>query len=202
VVGHWQSSPLGPVTDLMWATPGGERRLVAPSPEVAAFVAAVYRFDRTDVTALDGGLDEWHLRVAAPDLGLELSLEAGPGWRIPFRRPPSFTRWVEAPVARRLLGVRAYGVSPSGVREWYRADAYRPVIAGRASLCGRELGPVEPLDPPLGFGFSEPPRRPSMVSVRPLLEDRSGVLAAVLPPPGPPPAPAGRRRRRRRRGRG
>ena len=193
---------MGAVTDLMWARPTGERRLVAPTPEVAAFVSAVYRFDGVDVTPLEAslcvpatqaGLDGWHLRVAAPDLGLELSLHAGRGWRIPFPRPPWFTRWVEAPLARRLLGVRAYGVSPTGVREWYRADAYRPVVAGTASVGGQDLGPMGPLDPPVGFGFSEPPRRPSMVSVRPLLEDRSGSLGAVLPPPA---------RRGPRRGRG
>jgi hypothetical protein len=183
----------------MWATADGERRLVAPTREVAAFVAAVYRFDRTDVTALVAHLDDGHLCVSAPDLGLELSLRAGRGWRIPFPRSPWFTRWVEAPLARRLLGVRAYGVSPTGVAEWYRAGAYRPVVAGKATLAGRDLGAVGPLGPPLGFGFSEPPRRPSMVSVRPLLEDRSGALRGVLPPPprsGPPPAPRPRRRGR------
>ena len=195
----------------MWATAGGERRLVAPTQEVAAFVSAVYRFDRTEVTPLEAdlcvqatqaGLEEWHLRVAAPDLGLELSLRAGAGWRIPFPRPAWFTRWVEAPVARRLLGVRPYGVSPTGVAEWYRADAYRPVVAGEASLAGRDLGPVGALDPPVSFGFSEPPRRPSMVSVRPLLEDRSGVLGPVLGPPRPSAPPRWRARPRRRRGRG
>ena len=189
----------------MWAMADGERRLVAPTPEVAAFVSAVYRFDGSEVTPLEAGLrgpngeaglEDWHLRVSAPRLGLELSLQARGGWRIPFPRPPWFTRWVEAPLARRLLGVRAYGVSPSGVAEWYRADAYRPVVAGKASLAGRDLGPLRPLDPSVGFGFSEPPRRPSMVSVRPLLEDRSGVLVSVLPPAGRPERPP------RRRGRG
>ncbi len=179
----------------MWATPDDEAVLVAPSAEVAAFVSAVYRFDRTEVTPLDARVDDSHLRLTAPELGLELSLQAGRAWRIPSPRPAWFTRWFEAPVARRLLGVRAYGVSPTGVREWYRADAYRPVVDAAAVLNGRDLGSLRPLDPPVRFGFSEPPRRPSMVSVRPLLEDRSGTLARVLPPPLPPP-----RRRRRERG--
>ncbi len=183
------------MTDLMWARPDDERRLVAPSPEVAAFVSAVYGFDRTDVTPLHATLEDWHLRLTVPERGLELSLAAGRGWRIPFPRPPWFTRWLEAPVARRLLGVRAYGVSPTGIREWYRADAYRPVVDAAATLHGRDLGPLRPLDPPVRFGFSEPPRRPSMVSVRPLLEDRSGALAALVPPLVPT-SP------RRRRGRG
>ena len=195
---------------------------MAPTPEVAAFVSAVYRFDRTEVTLLtadlcvpatqaglcvpatqaglcvpatQAGLKGWRLRVSAPDLGLALWLQAGPGWRIPFPRPSWVTRWVEAPLARRLLGVQTYGVSPTGVAEWYRADAYRPVVAGQAALAGRDLGPLGPLHPPVGFGFSEPPRRPSIVSVRPLLEDRSGALVSVLPPARLPERP------RRRRGR-
>ena len=174
------------MTDLMWATPAGERRLVASTDEVAAFVSAVYGFDRTDVSPLDCHVDDDRLDLSAPGLEVELHLRAGPGWRIPFRRPAWFTRRVEAPVARRLLGVRVYGVSPSGVREWYRADVYRPVVEARASVGGRDLGGLRPLDPPVRFGFSEPPRRPSMVWVRPLLHDPSGALDRVLAG-GPPP---------------
>ena len=165
------------MTDLMWATPDGERRLVASSEEVSAFVSAVYRFDRTEVADLQCEVDDHRLDLYAPDLGLELHLQAGAGWRIPFRRPAWFTRWVEAPAARRLLGVRTYGVSPTGVREWYRADVYRPLIDARGWADGRDLGELRPLDPPVGFGFSEPPRRPSMVWVRPLLHDPSGALS-------------------------
>ncbi|MFN2607842.1 MAG: hypothetical protein ABR511_08090 [Acidimicrobiales bacterium] len=202
MVGHWATSPLGPITDLMWASPDGERLLVAPSAEVAAFVSAVYGFDRTVVSPLHAGTDggRWpsagvaptvhSLHVTAPDLGLDLRLEAGAGWRIPFPRPAWFTRWVEGPVARALLGVRTYGVSPTGVREWYRTDVYRRVTAGRATVGGRDLGPLGPVRPAVGFGFSEPPRRPSLVAVRPLLWDPSGALDRLLaasprPRPGP-----------------
>lgn len=193
VVGHWTDSPLGPITDLMWATPQGERRLLASTEEVTGFVSAVYGFDHVEVAALDVDADDHRLDLSAPDLGLELHLRAGPGWRIPFRRPAWFTRWVEGPVARRLLGVRTYGVSPTGVREWYRADVYRPVVEARASVEGRDLGQLRPLDPPVRFGFSEPPRRPSMVSVRPLLHDPSGALDRLLGPPARAPAPRPRR---------
>jgi hypothetical protein len=194
VVGHWTESPLGPITDLMWATPAGERRLLASTEEISGFVSAVYGFDRTDVAPLECHVDDHHLDLSASALALELHLTAGPGWRIPFRRPAWFTRWVEAPVARRLLGVRTYGVSPSGVREWYRADVYRPVVDGHAAVSGRDLGELRPLDPPVRFGFSEPPRRPSMVWVRPLLHDPSGALDRLLSP-GRRPAPLSRRGR-------
>jgi hypothetical protein len=123
------------------------------------------------------------VREARPAGGeLVLSMTGGRGWRLPLHRRPAWvTRWLEAPLAAALLGVRAYGVSPTGVREWYRADEWRPVAAACASIAGQDLGPLAPaLAPPVGFGFSEPPRRPSMVRVRPLLQDPSGRLDAVV----------------------
>ena len=167
------------MVDLMWATPGGHRRLVAPTDQVAAFVSAVYRFDEVVVTPLSADLAGRSLVVSAPSLGLSLELRAGRGWPVP-PAPAWLTRHVAAPLAWRLLRVRTYGVTPTGVREWYRARWYRPLLHGRASLAGRDLGPLRPLDPPVRFGFSEPPRRPSMVWVRPLLHDTTGGLARVL----------------------
>jgi hypothetical protein len=119
-----------------------------------------------------------------------LSLRSGPGWRIPpSRRPAALTRFVEAPIARALMGVRTYGVSPSGVREWYQATEWRPLAFASASIEGRDLGPLRPIEPPCGFGFSEPPRRPSLTVVRPLLEDPSGRLDVVLEGVAPHPLP-------------
>ena len=157
----------------MWATPAGERWLVAARQEVADFVSSVYDFDRVVVCALRVASDDpRRLHVEAPDLGLDIHLEAGRGWPIPAprRRPRWVTRYVEAPVARRLLHVEAYGVSPSGWREWYQASRYRPLTSARATLDGADLGPLGPLDPPTRFGFSEPPRRPSLVEVTTRLE--------------------------------
>lgn len=177
VVGHWHASPVGPMTDVMWARPDGTRVLLAPNEVIAAFVTAVYRFDRVEIVPFAVGAAPRVLDVVAG--GLEIRLVAGRGWPIPIPRPPWVTRRLEAPLAR-LLGVRAYGESPSGVREWYRADWYRAVRHGRGALEGVDLGALRPVDPPLGVGFSEPPRRPAIVAVRPLLEDPSGRLDAVL----------------------
>lgn len=179
VVGHWVVSPIGPVTDVMWAPPGGERVLLVPSGRAGAFVGAVYGFDRVEVVAVTATADERRVDVVAGDLAV--TMEAGPGWRVPFPwRPAWFTRWVEGPVARAAMGVRTYGVSPRGVREWYRADGYRPLVGATGRLADDDLGAMAPIDPPAGFGFSEPPRRPAIVAVRPLLEDPSGRLDAVL----------------------
>jgi len=179
-IGDWDDGPLGPMADVMWARPDGTRVLLADRAETAAFVRAVYEFDDVRVVPFRVTGDDRSIDVVAGPL--EVSLRAGPGWRLPplGLRPSWATRLVEAPVARTVLGVRAYGTSPTGVREWYRALEWRPVLAGAARLDGTGLGALGPVDPPLGVGFSEPPRRPSMVLIRPLLEDPTGKLDRVL----------------------
>lgn len=162
-------SPIGPLDDLMWATPDGVRRLVAPTRQAIDYVSGVYGFDQTLVSPLKVTLTGGHLDLHAPELALEIHLRAGRAVGLPWPRPTWFTRVVEAPVARAVLGVRVYGVSASGVREWYRAVSYRRVVDGWASIAGADLGPLRPIDPPTAFGFSEPPRRPSMVGVHPVL---------------------------------
>jgi hypothetical protein len=179
MVGHWASSPIGPLDDVMWARPDGERVLLASSEREADFICAVYRFDRVEavpvaVAAADGAL-------ALQAGGVELRVRAGRGWRLPLqRRPAWFTRWVEGPVARTAMGVRTYGTSPTGVRQWYQAERSRPVVEASAQLGGRDLGPLVPRWDPVRVGFTEPPRHPSWVDVRPLLEDPSGRLDQLL----------------------
>lgn len=169
------------MTDVMWASPEGERTLYAPDDGAAAFISAVYAFDRVEVVPVQarGGERGVSVSIGAGD-DRTVDLAAGSGWRILGRRPAWFTRLVEGPVARATLGVRTYGTSPSGVREWYRAGVWRPVVTGQGTVNGEDLGPLVPVDPPAGFGFSEPPRRPSVVTVRPLLEDPIGRLDTVI----------------------
>jgi len=172
VVGRWARSPVGPLGDVMWAGPDGVRTLYAPSEDGADFVTSVYSFD--DVVVDPGlvvtGADGRSLTVSIPSRSAEVALFAGPGWHIPPpRRPAWLTRWVEAPLARPLLGVETYGVSPTGVEEWYQATAWRPVVSARATVAGRDLGGLALIAPPVRFGFSEPPRHPSLTQVTPLL---------------------------------
>ena len=170
MVGTWGTSPIGRLDDLMWARPDGRRLLVASTPQAAEYVSGVYGFDEVLVAPLKVEMDGRFLNLRATSLGLELHLRAGRALSMPWPRPAWFTRWVEGPIARRLLGVNTYGVSPSGVQEWYRAVSVRRILSGWASIDGRDLGPLGPIDPPAGFGFSEPPRFPTMVAVHPLLE--------------------------------
>ncbi len=180
MIGSWATSPIGPFTDVFWASPGTDRVLLVGTERAARFVSAVYRFDRVDVVPTHATRTGTVLDVAVGDI--RLHLEAGPGWRIPLAavRPPAVTRWIEGPLARLVLGVNTFGVSPYGVREWYAADEYRRVTAGEASIDGRDLGALGQHWTAAGFGFSEPPRAPAMVRVRPHLYDPSGRLDAVL----------------------
>src|SRR4029079_16299883 len=49
VAGHGPRTPIGPMSDVMWAEPDGRRVLHAPDERVAAFVTAVYRFDAVEI---------------------------------------------------------------------------------------------------------------------------------------------------------
>ena len=88
-------------------------------------------------------------------------------------------RWVEAPVARRLLGVRTVGTSPTGIFEWYRADGYQRVLETSASLGGTDLGRLCRFEQD-GLRLQRAPRRPSVVGVRPVLVDPGSRLVRVL----------------------
>lgn len=191
MVGTWRESPLGRLDDLMWARPDGRRLLLVGTQAAGDYVSAAYGFDEVVVGPLRVDLTGRSLHLHAPERGLELHLTGGVGIACPWPRPAWFTRWVEGPIAHRLLGVHTYGVSPTGVREWYRAVSIRRVVAGWASVAGADLGRLGPVDPPTGFGFSEPPRFPSMVGVHPLLqwpatrsEGRSGPGRRPHPTPG------------------
>lgn len=173
VVGDWWRSPIGPTTDVMWAAPDASRTLYAPDERTAAFVSGVYEFDHVVVAPFEVRRRRRSIEVTIGDR--RVAFDAHRGIRIPFRRPAWFTRFVEGPIARVLMGVVMYGTSPTGVREWYRADRWAPLRVARAIVGDRDLGSMSPVDPPARFGFSEPPRRPSWVDVRPLLEYPPGA---------------------------
>lgn len=184
VVGHWDRTPIGPMTDVMWARPDGERVLLAPDDDAAAFITAIYVFDRVEIVPCRALGSERGMRVRAGPLTVRL--EGGAAIRLPLARPAWFTRRVEGPLARTLLGVETWGSSPTGVQEWYRATSFRRVVAGSGQLDGHDLGAIGPPRPDLGVGFSEPPAVASLVGVQPLLEDPSGRLDDVLAALGTP----------------
>ena len=159
VSGRWPSSPIGPMADLMWVTPDNVRSLLAPNDAAAEFVTSIYRFDEVRVGALSVEGDDATTTVRG--FGVSVVLIGGRRRRLPAPRPLALTRFVEAPVARAFMGVATYGVSPTGVREWYQASGWRWVVGGSGSVDGHDLGPPGSPRPPLQVGFSGPPKRPS-----------------------------------------
>ncbi len=173
VVGRWRRSPLGYFTDVMVAAADGHRVLLAPSREVADFVAETYSFDEVEVgavTATSTLSGTW--RVRAPGLDLHLRVGRRPllGWllRLVPRRlatSPAWTR-VTDPVARVLLrGVRTRGTAAPGRREFYGATDVRRVAWLAGTWRGADLGALAPVAPEPGFGFGSTPARPSVTTL-------------------------------------
>jgi hypothetical protein len=173
VVGMWDESPIGPFADVMWAEADGTRVLHADE-RAARFITAVYGFDRVEHDAVEARWRDRTLTVCFATRTLSFTVSRG----VPFPpRPPWVTRRVEAPIARRLLGVETFGASPTGVQEWYRASRLHRIVAVQSDP---PLGAMARVAPSCGFGFSEPPATPSLTEVRPLLLDPSGRLDALL----------------------
>jgi hypothetical protein len=168
VVGRWVESPIGPMGDVMWVTDDGHRTLLVDRDAAAEFICGIYRFDDVRVAPLRVSGDARTTRVDGH--GLELDLRGGRRRPVPFPRPRWFTRFLEAPIARRLMGVEAYGRSPTGAREWYQTRGWCWVDEAAGRLDGVDLGRMRPIARSLGVGFSDPPERPSIASVRVAIE--------------------------------
>lgn len=174
VVGVWDTSPLGRFADVMVERADGHRLLLAPSQEVAEFVAETYRFDERRIEPVEVARPEDGARVEVATPSLTLTATLGPrtvlGWLLRGvpRRVASSPAWstVTDPVARLVLrGVRTRGSAGQGRREFYGATDVRAVTSVSARLDGTDLGTLTAVDPPARFGFSSTPRRPSLTEV-------------------------------------
>lgn len=186
VIGAWRSAPGGAFADVMWARPDDGRLLLAPDDRAARYVAGIYLFDQIEVVPFTWAATPATLSLRAGPL--EADLVAGGGMRVPVARPWWFTRRVEGPIARRLLGVEVHGTSPRGAEEWYQARAWRWVREATVRVDGEDQGEVGPPTPALGVGFSEPPPRASItdVAVRIRRPRRRPAPARSPPEPGRP----------------
>lgn len=164
VIGNWTESPIGRLVDVMWVDRDGRRRLLVPSDDAARFIGAIYEFDEVLIDSLVVDGDDRNTFVDGH--GLVLELRGGRRRPVPFPRPRWLTRYVEAPLARLLMGVETYGESPTGVREWYQTRGWCWVVDATGRRDGHDLGDLRDVDRPVGVGFSDPPRKPSIVSVR------------------------------------
>lgn len=172
VVGRWRASPYGGFADAMVETAAGHRVLLAPTSEVADFVASTYAFDevRVEPFAVLVGDDTWTVRSDSLELTLTVGAPTALGRLVGLvpRRVAEAPWWctVTDPVARVVLrGVRTRGSAGGGRREFYGATGVRRLTAAAGSFDGVDLGALAPVDPPPRFGFSSTPRRPSVTEV-------------------------------------
>ncbi|OYO07953.1 hypothetical protein CGZ94_21100 [Enemella evansiae] len=172
VIGDWASSPWGAFTDVMVATAAGRRLLLAPTAEVADYVASTYTFDEVAVVPVELAVQGNRWRLAAGDLACELRIggrtAAG---RLLHAVPDAIERSrafaaIADPVARRIFpGVRTRGSAGGGRREYYGAHDQHRVTALSGSWRGRPLGELAPVDPAPRFGFSSTPVEPCLTRV-------------------------------------
>ena len=168
VVGRWDASPYGAFADAMVETASGHRVLIAPSREVADFVAGTYTFD--EVRVEDIAADGWAVR--SPSLRLDLAVGGrtalGRLLRLVPARVGESPAWcaVTDSVARVVLrGVRTRGSAGGGRREWYGATDHHGVAAVSGRFDGADLGALAPVHPAPRFGFSSTPPRPSVTTL-------------------------------------
>ncbi len=172
VVGMWADSPFGAFADAMVEDHRGHRILVAPSAQVAQFVAQTYAFDETRVEPFHAERTPHTLEVVSSSLTLN-AVVAGrtPLGRLlrgippPVGAHPAFATAVD-PIARLVLrGVRTRGTARAGRREWYAARDHHRVTSLTGRWDGVDLGRLAPVDPPTRFGFSSTPRTPALTAV-------------------------------------
>jgi hypothetical protein len=177
VVGHWPRSPFGVVTDAMVEDPAGHRTLYAPTPQLAEFLAAAYRFDEVRVAPCRARPSSPGWTVEAGSLRVSFTTGHRPllGWLLwvmptPLTRTPSWVGLVDVAARRVLPGVRTRGRTRDGRRQWYGARDLHPIIAADVTLEGRGLGTLRAVHPPVGFGFGSVPARPSLVHLTTIIE--------------------------------
>ncbi|MEP9363091.1 hypothetical protein ABLE68_09020 [Nocardioides sp. CN2-186] len=168
VVGRWAESPYDAFADVMVETGAGHRVLLAPTQEVADFVASTYTFDEVRIEPIT--VDGWVVRSPSLELDLEVGGRTGLGrlLRLVPRRIAESPAWcaVTDPVARVVLrGVRTRGTAGQDRREWYGATDHHHVAAMTGSFDDVDLGQLAPVHPAPRFGFSSTPPGPSVTSV-------------------------------------
>jgi hypothetical protein len=177
VIGHWPTSPYGLVTDVMVEDPAGHRILYAPTPQLAGFLRAAYRFDDVQVATCRARCSGPCWRVQAGPLQLTFTIGRRNllGWLL-WAVPTALARtpwWVGLMdlFARWLLpGVRTRGRTRDGRRQWYGAQDLHPIIAADAALHGLDLGALRAVQPPVSFGFGSVPAPPSLVHLTTTIE--------------------------------
>lgn len=172
VVGRWRRSPFGSFTDVMVEGADGHRRLIAPTREIADFVASTYNFDSIEIAhvGVTQKRREWAVSAGHLHVAFELGRRSPLGWLLraipaPLCRSRLWVRAIDWPARTLMPGVRTVGSAGNGRREYYGARDLVPITASTAWLDGQDLGPLAKVDPPVRFGFGSVPPAPALVRV-------------------------------------
>jgi hypothetical protein len=161
VIGHWRTSPYGAVIDAMVEDPTGHRTLYAPTPELAEFLGAAYRFHDVQVATCHARCSGpcWRVQAGPLQLSFAIGRRTLLGWLL-WAMPAALVRtpwWgclLDLPARWLLPGVRTRGRTRDGRRQWYGAQDLHPIVAASATLDGRDLGALRAVYPTVGFGLA------------------------------------------------
>ena len=181
-MGWWQESPYGAFADVMLAQADGTRRLLAPTDQIAVFVAETYAFDVVEVVPVSVARAGQVVSVGAGELDLTYDVgrrtTLGRGLRVVPERVATSPAWcrVTDPVARvAMRDVRTRGSAGGDRRETYGATDHHTIESVRGTWRGRNLGALAPVLPEPGFGFGSTPPTPSVTTlVTTVLDGRAG----------------------------
>ncbi|MDQ2797944.1 MAG: hypothetical protein M3Y06_12435 [Actinomycetota bacterium] len=172
VLGVWDSTPFGAITDVMIERSDGHRVLIAPTHEVGRFISNTYGFGevRIEATSLERAGTRWIMSSATLQVAFDVGPRTGIGRLLALipRRLARSRRWCQLinPFARLLRpGVRTIGTAGGGREERYCAMDEHGIGNVHVVWDGVDQGALRPIDPPVRFGFGSTPRRPSVVRV-------------------------------------
>ena len=178
VVGIWQHSPFGSFADVMVQEKPGHRILLAPNRDIADFIAATYSFDEVRVQDVSAVLAGRALAVDANLLHIRARIGArtllGKGLRTVPRPLAVHPRWLSAisPMAALAApGARTFGTAGNGRLEYYGVSDLHHVTSAVVHWQGDDAGRLADIRPPVTFGFSSVPPRPSVARVRTTVEE-------------------------------
>lgn len=199
VIGAWDATPFGPITDVMIERVDGHRVLIAPTAEVGRFISDTYGFDevRVEPTSLERAGRRWSVTSQSLRVTIEVGRRTPLGRLLALvpRRVARSRWWCRAinPLARLVRpGVRTIGTAGNGREERYCALDEHALVDAEVAWDGVDRGRLRAIEPPVRFGFGSTPRRPSVVRVTTFVGYTKGMPLQLLRPRRwqPPPAPA------------
>ena len=164
VIGNWKNSPFGEFTDIMWAKPNGEKVLIAPNEGILDFIASMYSFDNTIISEFEIEESTNHIIVKNSEIVCELKWNRG--IKIPLNRPLWFISSIEYIFGLILFKTKTHGITKNKKQEWYAVKKISKLEEIKIIINGENLGKMRNFEPKAGFGFSEPVKKPSVVSVK------------------------------------